>query len=446
MAAAAGSHRLGLWGATALVVGHTIAVGIFLTPAELIGALASPAWTIGLWLVCGALVLAGALTFGELASRFPTAGGPYVYLREGWGERAAFLYGWQSLLVMDPGVTAALAAGLGQYAAVVFPAAAGAERLVGVLAIWVMALLAMAGLALNARMLGVLTALKLLALAAIVLLAFTAGHGSWTHFVPLVGPRTGAPPLIEAIAVALIGAFFSFGGFWEASRIAGDIHNPGRTLPRALALGVTIVTLVYVMTTIAFIYLVPPGEVADAAVFARRAGEAMLGPRGPVVLAAMILLSVTVSLLALLVMAPRLYVAMSQDRLFQRSLASLNGPTGAPARATALLALLATLFVLVGTFQDIVAFFICTALGFIALAAASLFVVRRRAAGNAFRVPGYPITPALFVGLVLAVVGLIAVNRPWQAAIGFGVVLLGVPAHALLESRGSLATGASRGD
>ena len=102
------SRGLGLWSATALVVGHTIAVGIFLTPAELIGSLASPALTIGLWVACGALVLTGAFTFGELAARYPLAGGPYIYLREGWGERVAFLYGWQSLLVMDPGITAAL--------------------------------------------------------------------------------------------------------------------------------------------------------------------------------------------------------------------------------------------------------------------------------------------------------------------------------------------------
>ena len=102
------SKPFGLWTAAALVVGHTIAVGIFLTPAQLIGALASPALTFGVWIFCGALVLAGAYTFGELASRYPRAGGPYVYLREAWGERSAFLYGWQCLLVMDPGVTAAL--------------------------------------------------------------------------------------------------------------------------------------------------------------------------------------------------------------------------------------------------------------------------------------------------------------------------------------------------
>ena len=106
---------LGLWSATALVIGHTIAVGIFLTPAQIIGALGSPMLTFALWFGGGAVVLAGAFTFGELASRYPQAGGLYVYLREAWGERVAFLYSWQSLLIMDPGVTAALAVGASQY-------------------------------------------------------------------------------------------------------------------------------------------------------------------------------------------------------------------------------------------------------------------------------------------------------------------------------------------
>jgi basic amino acid/polyamine antiporter, APA family len=439
------SHRLGLWSATALVVGHTIAVGIFLTPAELIGALASPALTIGLWIVCGALVLAGALTFGELAARYPLAGGPYIYLREGWGERIAFLYGWQSLLVMDPGITAALAAGLSQYVIVLWPRAAGGERWVAIGVIWGLALLAMGGLKLSVRVLGVLTALKLLALAGVVLLALAGGTGSWSHFAPFVGTRIGAPPLIEAVAIALIAAFFSFGGFWEASRVASEIDDPGRTLPRALALGVACVTVVYVVTTGAFIYLVPPDAVTSAPEFARRAGEAMLGGAGVPVFASIVVLSVTVSMMALLVMAPRLYVAMSDDGLFPRGLALVRHRTGAPARSTALMALLASMFALVGTLQEIVAFFICTALGFIALAAAALFVVRRRSpAAIVFHVPGYPVTPLLFVVLLVGVVVLIAMNRPFQAFAGFAIVLLGVPAHWLLASRGGLTKHVSR--
>jgi APA family basic amino acid/polyamine antiporter len=105
---------LGFWSTAALVVGHTIGVGVFLTPVELIGALASPALTLGLWVACGVLVLCGALTFGELVSRYPQSGGLYVYLREGFGGRAAFLYGWLCVLVVDPGVLAALAVGLSQ--------------------------------------------------------------------------------------------------------------------------------------------------------------------------------------------------------------------------------------------------------------------------------------------------------------------------------------------
>ena len=435
----ASSHRIGIWPATALVVGHTIAVGIFLTPAELIGALASPALTIGLWVVCGALVLAGALTFGELAARYPLAGGPYIYLREGWGERIAFLYGWQSLLVMDPGITAALAAGLSQYVIVLWPRAAGGERWVATGVIWGLALLAMGGLKLSVRVLGVLTALKLLALAGVVLLAFAGGTGSWSHFAPFVGTRIGAPPLIEAVAIALIAAFFSFGGFWEASRVASEMDDPGRTLPHALALGVACVTVVYVVTTCAFIYLMPPDAVTSAPEFARRAGEAMLGGAGVSAFASIVMLSVTVSMMALLVMAPRLYVAMSDDGLFPRALASVDHTTGAPARSTALMALLASMFVLVGTFQEIVAFFICTAFGFIALAAAALFPVRRRARHAAvFCVPGYPVTPALFVLLMVGVIVLIAVNRRFQAFAGLAIVLLGLPAHWLMARRGAL--------
>ena len=429
-----GSPRtLGLWPATALVVGHTIAVGIFLTPAQLIGALAAPALTLGLWLACGVLVLAGALTFGELGARYPHAGGPYIYLREGWGERIAFLYGWQSLLVMDPGLTAALATGLSQYLLVLWPAAAGSEKLLAIAAVWTLTLLNMAGLTLSARVLGLLTALKLLALAAIVVAAFTIGEGSWSHFAPFTARRAGAPPLVEALALGLVGAFFSFGGFWEASRVAGEVRDPGRTLPVALALGVTSVTLAYVLTTVAFMYLVPPEGATSAAEFARRAGHAVLGAAGPPVLASIVVLSVAASALALLIMAPRLYVAMSRDGLFPAALAAVRPGTDTPAGAMALLAFLASVYVLAGTFEQIVAFFLCTTLGFVALAAAALFVVRRREPhGTPFRSPGYPVGPALFVLLIAAVVALVAMARPLQAFAGFALVLMGLPAYRML--------------
>ena len=161
----------------------------------------------------------------------------------------------------------------------------------------------------------------------------------------------------------------------------------------------------------------------------------MLGGAGPSVLSAIVVLSVVPSAMALLMMAPRLYVAMSRDGLFPPTLAAIRGDGRTPARAMALLALLASAFVLAGTFQQIVAFFLCSALVFIAMAAAALFVIRGREPQTPFASPGYPIGPALFVALVMTVVALVAMARPLQALAGFALVLLGLPARRVLLKR-----------
>ena len=434
---------LGLAAAVALVAGHTIGIGIFLTPAELIGGIASPALTLGLWVGCGALVLAGALTFGELASRYPQAGGIYIYLRHGWGARIAFLYGWQSLLIMDPGVTAALATGLSEYMVVLWPGARGAERSIAITGIWILAILSAMGLTLGTRVLAVMTGVKFLAFAGIVVAAFAAGAGSWSHFDPFFERHLSTVRLPDALAIGLVSVFFSFGGFWEARRVAAEVHDSRRTMPLALAIGVAGVSAVYVATTAALIFVVPVQEVTSASELARRAGEAMLGDAGPSLLAAIVVLSVMTSLLALLIMAPRLYVAMSRDGLFPPSLASVNATTQSPVRSTMVLAILASGFVLVGTFHQILAFFMCTTLAFVALAAASLIVVRRRGVAGAeapalqspFQTPGYPVTPVLFILLILSVVALVAISRPAQALAGLGLVLLGVPVYSVFGRR-----------
>ena len=428
-------HRtLGLWSATALVVGHTIGVGIFLTPAELIGTVALPAITFGLWLGCGILSLAGALTFGELASRYPQAGGPYIYLREGWGRRTAFLYGWQSLLITDPGVTAALATGASPYLVVLWPSWAGAEKWLAVGLIWALTLLTIVGLRLSARVMTVLTVGKVLALIAVFAVAFTRSDGSWSHFAGGSATSAGAVPALPALAAGLVSVFFSFGGFWEASRIADEVRRPRRTVPLALGLGVACVTLTYVLTTMAFIYLVPPREISGTTAFARLAGTALFGAAGPTIFALVVVVSVVTSAMALLIMAPRLYVAMSADGLFPAALAAISPRTAMPIRATLLLASLASLFAVAGTFQQIVTFFMCSMMAFVGLSAAALIPLRRRSAdAAAFSVPGHPLTTVLFAGSLAAVIVLIAVSRPFQALAGFALVLAGVPAYRLIR-------------
>jgi APA family basic amino acid/polyamine antiporter len=439
--AGADARQLGLWSATALVVGHTIGVGVFLTPATLIGSLGSPLLILGVWVVCGAAVFAGALTFGELAARFPRAGGLYVYLREAWGPQVAFLYGWQSLLVMDPGVTAALAAGVSGYLAGAWPGA-GDSRWIAAGVIWTLALLNMGGVRLSASVLNALTGVKVLSLVFVIGLAFFAVGGSWTHFVPFSTRGNATAPINEALALGLVAAFFSFGGFWEASRVAGEVRDPNRTLPRALGLGVAAITAVYLMTTVAFLYLVPAEAATNAAEFTQRAGFALAGSAGPQWLAAVVLLSVVASLAALLMLAPRLYVAMARDAVLPRFIAPRDRSRDTSPAGTVLLAGLATLYSFLGSFQQIVAFFFCTALAFVALSACGVFVLRRRpSSGDAagFRCPGYPFVPGSFVLLLVTVVSMVAAARPVQALSGVAIVLIGLPVYRLLRARGALA-------
>jgi APA family basic amino acid/polyamine antiporter len=431
---------LGVWSATALVVGHTIGVGVFLTPAALIGSLASPALILLAWVVCGAAALAGALAFGELAARFPSAGGPYVYLREAFGAEVAFLYGWQCLLVMDPGITAALAAGIREYLAAAWPSAASGPWSI-VVFIWALAGLNMIGVKLTTRVLSTFTIIKVVALLMVIVVAFSAGQGSWGHLVPFFSRSSSAVPITEALAVALIAAFFSFGGFWEASRVAGEVREPSRTLPRSLALGVAIITSIYLATTLAFLYLVPATAASDPIDFTRRAGLALAGGTGPRLLAGVVLTSVLASLAALIMLAPRLYVAMSRDGLLPRAVGSKDGTSDYSRTSICLLAGLATVYGVLGSFQQIVAFFFCTGFGFVALSVSAMFVLRRRRLAPeeaGFRCPGYPWVPVAFIALMAVVVVMVAAARPVQALSGMAIVALGFPAYRVLQSRGAL--------
>src|SRR5215831_5457427 len=180
-----GLHRqLGLGSAAAAVAGEAIAVGIFLTPAGMAKALGSPFWLLAAWLFMGAITISGALCFGELSARFPEAGGLYVYLREAYGERIAFLYGWMSLLVMDPGVTAALAVGGAGYGAFIFGWNPLASKLVAIATVAVLCAINMLNTRAGAGFLRYVTWLKLGVLGVIVVWALAFRLGSWTHFSP----------------------------------------------------------------------------------------------------------------------------------------------------------------------------------------------------------------------------------------------------------------------
>ena len=370
-------RHLGLAGATTLVVGQVIAVGIFLTPAAMARLLGSPFWLLIVWLVAGAMALCGTLVYGELAARYPDAGGGYVYLREAWGPRVAFLYGWKCCLVMDPGITAALATGLAAYLGYLVPLSPVGLKVAGIAAIAMGAAHQHRGRTAGRRCHLHAGGAQDRRAGTIVVAGFGLGRGDWGHFVPFVAQHPGSAPLTGALAGAFVSAFFAFGGWWEAAKLTGEVRDPGYTMPRALTAGVAIITLAYMLTSAAFLYLVPLEAVTTGEAFAAQAGEVLFGRAGGVVLASIVIVSVVGSLFAIQMMLPRLYYAMSRDGLFPASLGRLHPTRGTPVRAILLQAVLGSVLVALGSFDAIVAYFIFVTVVFIGLTVVGLFRLRR---------------------------------------------------------------------
>lgn len=429
-------RQVGLGTAAALIVGEVVAVGIFLTPAGMAKSLGSPFWLLIVWLVMGAMAICGALCYGELAARYPEAGGGYVYLREAFGRPVAFLYGWMAMLVMDPGLTAALAVGMATYVGYVSNLSSIAIKTIAAGTIVLLAIINMAGLRPGARLLRWLTVLKLGLLAFILIWGIGFRLGSWSNLTPFVTQRAGSASLLPALAGAMVAAFFSFGGWWDVAKMAGEIREPARTVPRALILGVAIVTLVYILTSAVFLYLVPLESVTSGETFAAQAGEVLFGRAGGKILSAIVIVTVIGSLAAIVMSAPRVYFAMARDGLFVSAVAEIDPRFGTPTRAIALQALLASALVGLGSFNQIISYFIFVVVIFVALTIAALFVLRRKDADRPkYLTPGYPFTPILFLLLVTLVLFLLGSNNSRQAFLGVGVVALGIPVYYLFFHR-----------
>jgi APA family basic amino acid/polyamine antiporter len=431
------ARRLGLATATALVIGEVIGVGIFLVPAQMAKSLGSPGWLLIVWLTMGAGAIGGALCYGALAARYPEAGGGYVYLKEAYGPRTAFLYGWLSLFVTDPGLTAMLAAGLANYVKYLVPLSTWELRGVAVTAIIILAAVNMLGVSLSSGTLRVLVALKLGLLGFLVVWGFVMGQGDWSNLTPFWTQRPGSDDLLPALGFGLVGAFIAFAGWWDVSKVAGEIRDPERNLPRALILGVSIVTVVYIAVGVVFLYLVPPARIAsDDTAFAALAGEALLGRAGGICFTLIVIISVAGSLAAVLMAFPRVYYAMARDGLFFASVAVVDPRRGTPMRSIAIQAVLGSILALSGTFDQILNYFMVPTMAFVALTVGAVFVLRHATPTRpALATPGFPVSPLLFLIPIVALIVMSILRDPLRTSIGFVIVLLGVPVSGWVLTR-----------
>ena len=433
-------RQMGVWSATAVVTGEAISLGIFLTPAGMAKSLGSPALLAAVWCGMAVITLAGALCFTELAVRNPQDGGEYVYLRRGFGRHVDFLYGWMAAVVMYPGVAAALAMGTVPYLQALLPIPvklAGASPALILISLGVINYF---GTRLSSGVMTALNWFKIPVLVALVGWAFVSGHATMANVLPLTVRRPGSDPLVDGIAGATIGAFFCFGGWWEAGKIAGEVRNPSRNLAIAFSGGVLIVTAIYLLLSFAFVAVVPMQQIQSNSAFVALFGEALFGAAGGRVLAMCVVLCVLGGLMVLSMAVPRVTVALAlgeagnEARGALAAFARINSRFGTPGNAVLLQTGMALLVLSLGAFDRILAYIIFPSVVFLALTAATLFrtitPVKRW---------WFPFAPLIFIGGGGVLAALLLLHNPGAALLGAGIVLFGLPMRWMLTRRGSVA-------
>ena len=422
-------RHLGLWSAVAVLVGSTIGSGIFRVPASVAERLQDPGPVLLAWVLGGVIALFGALTIAELAGALPRSGGVFAYILEAFGPLPAFLFGWSELAVIRASALGAIATIIAEYLGYFIPLTPMQVRLVAATAVVVVGLLNYLGVSRAAVVMNLITIAKYGALAALGLLAFGAGDGSWEHFTPAWSGGLN----LSLLGTALIAIMWTYDGWADLSFMGGEVKNPGRTLPMALIVGTFGILVIYLLLNVAYIYLVPLPEMARSPLIAATAAERIpiLGRYAGAIISLVVMISCFGTLHGSMMTGPRIFFAMSDRGLFFQSIARVSPRYHSPSVAIWLATLLGVIYVLLNDFQQLADKFILGIWPFYALAVGAVFVLRRTRPElpRPYRTWGYPVVPVLFL---LASVGMM-VNALWtdpiNTGVTFGIILVGLPVY-----------------
>ena len=449
MAASASSssylRRLGVFDTTMVVIGGIIGAGIFLNPAIVAQRVHSSAFILTAWIIGGAIALVGALAFAELGARRPQAGGGYIYLTEAFGPLAAFLYGWTFLFIINSGGIAAVAVTLARYTVDLFALSTVYIKPLAAALLVALAGVNYFGIRSGSITQNIFTVLKLAALAVLIFVGVFLARG---------GAQATAPSetiqgfgVVRALGVALIPVLFAYGGWQYSNNIASEIVDPERTLPKALGIGISVVIAVYVLANVAYIKALGPAGLAASLAPAADTMRVVMGPIGGALMAVGIIVSTIGFVNSGILSAPRMLQAMSADGLFFRFASRLHPRYRTPAGGIAIQAVWAVALALSGTYGQLLDYVVFGDWIFFGLIVATVFAYRRRDAATGvtpkvFRMPGYPVLPALFVMIAAYVVVSAIWSNPRNALLGALLIALGVPAFLFWRGQSRAQAGA----
>jgi APA family basic amino acid/polyamine antiporter len=424
--------------ATALVVGTIIGASIFVQPAEITAHVHSIPGVLAVWLVAGALTLVGALVCADLAALFPQAGGVYVFLREAFSPAVGFLWGWAMFWSVHSGILAAVAVIFARYVGTFAPLGDVGARVVAIAAILLLSAINVVGVRFGARLQTAFTAVKLVAIAAMIVAGLVLGAPR-AHFV--AGVEALEATTASGFSLAVIAGLFAFGGWHMVTYSAEETRAARRTVPRALLYGTVIVTLTYLALNTVYLYVLPLDAVASSTRIAADAADAVLGSGGAAIMSALVVFSAFGALAGIVLAGPRVYFSMARDGLLFPWIAAVHPTFRTPHRALALQAVWASVLVATGTYRALFVRVIYTEWIFFALMALGLVLLYRRRdpAGPTARRPlsilRSTILPLLFVASSLVIVASQVLREPVDTALGLGLVLLGLPVYAWSRRR-----------
>jgi APA family basic amino acid/polyamine antiporter len=420
---------LGLWDLVLMIIGTVIGSGIFLVPGTVLKSLGnSVPLAAFVWLAGGVLSLLGALTYGELSAARPRAGGLYVYIRDCFGALPAFLFGWTFFLVISAGTVATLAVAFANYMGEFLPLSPWLAKVISVLVILSVTVVNIRGTRHSANLTNVTTVFKVTVIVALGVVLWKYG----TH--PLFeddARHLHQVPGWSGVGAAMISVLWAYEGWQYVTFSAGETINPQRTFPLAFLVGTMALIVIYLLANAGYVVALGAAGVADSTRVAASALAVVVGSVASKIVGIVILVSIFSAANAIMLAAPRVYYAMAGDGLFFRSLARIHPTYGTPAFAIGVAGSWSALLAAIGSFEQLLTFVVFIGWIFYALAASSLFVYRRREpnAVRAYRVPGYPLTPLVFIVAAAGLVANTIATQPLRAAIGLGIVTLGLPAY-----------------
>lgn len=427
MAEGGGLRRsIGLWRASSIVAGIIIGASIFVQPTEIIAAVHAPGPAIAVWFAAGLLTLVGAQVTAELSSAWPATGGVYVYLSRAFSPAVGFLWGWAMFWSMHTGIIAAIATVVATYAGRFVALDETQTRLVAIGAMVALSAINYRGVRHGASVQAALTAVKVLAIVGIIVMAFALGSPA---------PPPAAPPApvtTDGVFAALVAGLFAYGGWHMVSYTAEETVDPTRTIPRALMIGTLGVTVLYVLVNAAYLYVLPADKVATSSRVAADVAEVVLGPAGARLVAALVMLSALGAMNGVILAGPRVYQAMAADGLLFRWASAVHPAYGTPHRAIVLQAAWAAVLIWTGSYRTLFTRVVYTEWIFFALLALATFVaVKRSDYRPRIRAWGRPLLPTLFIVASLAIVAQRVWRSPADAGFGLGLVVIGWPVYLI---------------